>query len=229
MSTLCLEKQPISGEDPDTVDAYLALCKETGVVSLKACYLSLRSFLAKHGICEYDPQKVHAFLKAKAKEQNMDYVWVPLRKKDCKGTCTFQHQEREDVTVHKYLFTLGLILFLGAPVWLLCCGLAMWSLPSFLNFGCTAIVWFIGVVLCICSTKDRIYGESVSTETYQDLVPAAALSTVKRVGEQFPSARFFVSDVRQQERHYPDPFLAVTFPGQPFTIIEWWNEPNFRP
>lgn len=68
------------------------------------------------------------------------------------------------------------------------------------------------------------YLETMET-IYYKLVPASALRTVQTILQEFPDAKFFVSDISTAQ----DPFLAVTIPGQTLTIIDFWDEPGFRP
>jgi hypothetical protein len=62
-------------------------------------------------------------------------------------------------------------------------------------------------------------------EVYHKLVPPSVLETVVTIMEKFPDAKFFVSDIS----HVKDPFLAVTFQGQWPVIVDFWDEPDFRP
>ena len=64
-----------------------------------------------------------------------------------------------------------------------------------------------------------------SNTLYHKLVPASALGTVQTILKAFPDAKFFVSDIAQ----VADPFLAVTIPGQALMIVDFWDEPGFRP
>ena len=66
--------------------------------------------------------------------------------------------------------------------------------------------------------------ESTGT-LYHKLVPGSVLATVATILETFPDAKFFVSDISGVE----DPFLLVTFPDVDPVIIDFWNEPGFRP
>lgn len=73
-----------------------------------------------------------------------------------------------------------------------------------------------GVSIKYMETKDTIYYK---------LVPASALETVKMILQGFPDAKFFVSDIAELQ----DPFLAVNIPGQKLLIVDFWDEPGFRP
>jgi hypothetical protein len=68
----------------------------------------------------------------------------------------------------------------------------------------------------LCTIEDTVYHE---------LVPASVLETVSIILEQFPDAKFFVSDLPDED----DPFLLVTFPDVSPLIVDFWNEPDFRP
>lgn len=76
------------------------------------------------------------------------------------------------------------------------------------------------------SYRDFRYCPSESSDwLYPELVPSSVMETVGRIAEEFPDAKFFVSSIGT----HPDPFMAVTFPGQPLVIVDFWNEPGFRP
>lgn len=60
---------------------------------------------------------------------------------------------------------------------------------------------------------------------YRKLVPGSVLQTVATIRESFPDAKFFVSDIEQVK----DPFLLVTFRDTKAVIVDFWDEPGFRP
>jgi hypothetical protein len=61
---------------------------------------------------------------------------------------------------------------------------------------------------------------------YGKPIPYPVLLTVKAIRDEFPTAKFFVSDEMHAER-IPDPFLMVEIGGERF-IVERWDEPSFR-
>lgn len=61
---------------------------------------------------------------------------------------------------------------------------------------------------------------------YAKPIPYPVLLTIKSVRDQFPTAKFFVSDEMHAER-IPDPFLLVEIGTEKF-VIERWDEPAFR-
>lgn len=65
----------------------------------------------------------------------------------------------------------------------------------------------------------------VKDTIYYKLVPGSVLETARTVHHAFPDAKFFVSDIAKLQ----DPFLAVNIPGQELLIIDFWDEPGFRP
>lgn len=64
---------------------------------------------------------------------------------------------------------------------------------------------------------------------YEKIIPEAVLSTAEVISRNFKEEDplyFFVSDY---EVVLPDPFLAVAIPGFPFVIVDFWDEPGFKP
>lgn len=70
---------------------------------------------------------------------------------------------------------------------------------------------------CIWLTKNKMI--------YPHLVPSSVLETVSTILEVFPDAQFFVSYIATN----PDPFLIVTYEGQTPVVVDFWDEPGFRP
>jgi hypothetical protein len=65
----------------------------------------------------------------------------------------------------------------------------------------------------------------VSADVYNKPIPMPVMLTIDRIESLYPSARFYVSDIRDVK----DPFLAVTVDGaDTFFVIERWDEPSFR-
>lgn len=79
---------------------------------------------------------------------------------------------------------------------------------------------------CRFQHVDQIGGWIIGTTVYRELVPASVLHTVVKLAKLDRNLCFFVTDY---EAVRPDPFLAVTKPGLPFYVIEFWNEPGFKP
>jgi hypothetical protein len=67
---------------------------------------------------------------------------------------------------------------------------------------------------------------AVAQRPYRQVIPASVLHTATKIAEAFPDVHFFVTDYAVLR---PDPFLAVAVPNQPFLIVEFWNEPGFKP
>ena len=56
-------------------------------------------------------------------------------------------------------------------------------------------------------------------------IPIPVMLTIDRIESLYPSARFYISDIRDVK----DPFLAVTVDGaDTLFVIERWDDPNFR-
>lgn len=74
---------------------------------------------------------------------------------------------------------------------------------------------------------DHKYGRrcEISREVYNKLVPSSALETVKVISSEFPDAKFFVSNIRE----VLDPFLLVTYPLVEPAVVDFWDEPGFKP
>lgn len=72
---------------------------------------------------------------------------------------------------------------------------------------------------------DEDHSKSCDSGIYKHLVPGSVLETVSTILDTFPDANFLVSEIVKVS----DPFLAVTFPGQRLIIVDFWNEPGFRP
>lgn len=62
---------------------------------------------------------------------------------------------------------------------------------------------------------------------YNKAVPISVLQTVKTINDNFPDARFFVSELAHL--NVPDPFLAVGFDGTELLVVDFWDEPGFKP
>lgn len=60
---------------------------------------------------------------------------------------------------------------------------------------------------------------------YEKAVPMSVLNTVKTIMDEFAEARFFVSDIKLVQ----DPFLAVGFDGTELLVVDFWDEPGFKP
>lgn len=65
--------------------------------------------------------------------------------------------------------------------------------------------------------------QEASLFVYSEIIPIAVLQTAATIKDAFPDARFFVANVQK------DPFLLVTFLGQDPMVVDFWNEPGFRP
>ena len=74
---------------------------------------------------------------------------------------------------------------------------------------------------------DTFTAGQIEKEPYYKIIPLSVLETAAKVAEGFPEACFFVSDLVSLPK--PDPFLAVTLPNCPFLVIDFWNEPGFKP
>jgi hypothetical protein len=66
----------------------------------------------------------------------------------------------------------------------------------------------------------RYFGET----RYNRPVPLPVLLTVQKIVEKVPEARFFVSGIERDA----DPFLCVTTKLLHVTVIERWDEPDYR-
>ncbi len=65
----------------------------------------------------------------------------------------------------------------------------------------------------------------LSDTLYHKLVPHSVLQTVAIILEALPDAKFFVSHISEVK----DPFLLVTFTDVDPVVVDFWNEPGFRP
>lgn len=60
---------------------------------------------------------------------------------------------------------------------------------------------------------------------YNRAIPAESIGLIQRIAAAYPQVSFLVNDYEVQR---PDPFLAVVGPGIPVTVIDYWDEPEFR-
>jgi len=62
-------------------------------------------------------------------------------------------------------------------------------------------------------------------KVYSKAVPGFVLDTALKISEKIPEARFFITDLEGEK----DPFLAVGVDGAKILVVDFWDEPSFKP
>lgn len=73
-------------------------------------------------------------------------------------------------------------------------------------------------------------GAVLQEARYTKVIPEAVLATAETILKHFDQKKepvvLLVSDYEVAQ---PDPFLAAAVPGHPFLIVDFWDEPGFKP
>lgn len=80
--------------------------------------------------------------------------------------------------------------------------------------------------------RDHLGGLTGSVDVYKcydKIIPDAVLTTAETILKNFKKEDPIVLLVSDYAVVQPDPFLAVTVPGYPFLIVDFWDEPGFQP
>lgn len=103
----------------------------------------------------------------------------------------------------------------------------LWAIPA--TSGATTIVTLLtATVAFACLEKDRLTAvwTPIRIDEYKGLIPEFALQTALDITERCPDAKFFVEELRLEERPR-DPFLVAFDGAGNAYYLEVWNEPGF--